>query len=87
MHFRILGPLQVEDGHGPVALGGPKPRLLLAVLIVAAGEVVPADRLVAALWRDAVPPVPSPRFGPTFRGCVVSSHLRSRCGTAHRGTA
>ena len=56
MRFRILGPLQVEDVDGPVALGGPKPRLLLAVLIVAAGEVVPADRLVAALWRDAVPP-------------------------------
>ena len=56
VRFRILGPLQVEDVDGPVALGGPKPRLLLAVLIVAAGEVVPADRLVAALWRDAVPP-------------------------------
>src|SRR6476659_5162423 len=56
VRFRILGPLQVEDVGGPVALGGPKPRLLLAVLIVAAGEVVPADRLVAALWRDAVPP-------------------------------
>ena len=55
MRFRILGPLQVEDGDGPVAVGGPKPRALLAALLVAGGSVVPADRLVAALWGDAPP--------------------------------
>jgi predicted ATPase/DNA-binding SARP family transcriptional activator len=55
VRFRILGPLQVEDADGPVALGGPKPRTLLAVLLVARGEVVPADRLVAALWGDDPP--------------------------------
>ena len=55
MRFRILGPLQVEDADGPVAVGGPKPRTLLAVLLVARGEVVPADRLVAALWGDDPP--------------------------------
>ena len=56
MRYRILGPLQVEDADGPVAVGGPKPRTLLAVLLLARGEVVPADRLVAALWRDDPPP-------------------------------
>ncbi len=56
MRFRILGPLQVEDADGPVAVGGPKPRTLLAVLLLAGGEVVPADRLVAALWGDDPPP-------------------------------
>ena len=55
MRFRILGPLEVEDANGPVALGGQKPRTLLAVLLVAGGEVVPADRLVAALWGDDPP--------------------------------
>jgi DNA-binding SARP family transcriptional activator len=54
--FRILGPLQVEHDDGAVAVGGAKPRTLLAVLLVAGGEVVPADRLVAALWGDSPPP-------------------------------
>jgi DNA-binding SARP family transcriptional activator len=49
VRFRILGPLAVEDADGPVALGGPKPRTVLAVLLVAGGEVVPSDRLAAAL--------------------------------------
>ncbi len=55
MLFRILGPLQVEDGSGPVPIGGPKPRTALAALLVARGDVVPADRLVAALWGDDPP--------------------------------
>ncbi|MGY1796166.1 AfsR/SARP family transcriptional regulator [Geodermatophilus sp. SYSU D00525] len=55
LHFRVLGPLQVEDGSGPVAVGGHKPRTLLAALLVARGEVVPADRLLAAVWGDAPP--------------------------------
>jgi predicted ATPase/DNA-binding SARP family transcriptional activator len=59
VRFRILGPLAVEDADGPIALGGPKPRRLLAVLLVAAGEVVPADRLVAHLW-GADPPASAP---------------------------
>ncbi|WP_204264600.1 BTAD domain-containing putative transcriptional regulator [Geodermatophilus normandii] len=55
VHFRVLGPLQVEDGSGLVAVGGHKPRTLLAALLVARGEVVPADRLVAAVWGDSPP--------------------------------
>ncbi|WP_369258176.1 BTAD domain-containing putative transcriptional regulator [Geodermatophilus amargosae] len=55
VHFRVLGPLQVEDGSGPVAVGGHKPRTLLAALLVARGEVVPADRLLAAVWGDSPP--------------------------------
>ena len=37
MQFRMLGPLTVENDRGPVALGGPKPRALLAALLVEAG--------------------------------------------------
>ena len=40
MQFRMLGPLTVENDRGPVALGGPKPRALLAALLVEAGRVV-----------------------------------------------
>src|SRR5215216_1205324 len=35
MEFRILGPLEVLAEHGPLPLGGPKQRALLAVLLVA----------------------------------------------------
>ena len=44
--FRILGPLEVEGGSGPIALGGQKQRALLAVLLLDAGRVVATDRLV-----------------------------------------
>jgi DNA-binding SARP family transcriptional activator len=55
MEFRILGRLEVWDGGHAIALGGPKPRALLAVLLLHANEVVPADRLIDDLWRDDPP--------------------------------
>jgi DNA-binding SARP family transcriptional activator len=55
MDFRILGPLEVTDGERALALGGVKQRLLLAVLLLHANEVVSPDQLRAELWGD-VPP-------------------------------
>jgi DNA-binding SARP family transcriptional activator len=55
MEFRVLGPLEVQDGVGELALGRGKQRALLAVLLVHAGEVVPADRLIDALWGESPP--------------------------------
>ena len=52
MEFRILGPLEVSDGDVEVSLGGPKPRALLAVLLLHANEVVAADRLIDELWGE-----------------------------------
>jgi DNA-binding SARP family transcriptional activator len=52
MEFRILGPLEVRDGGRAVALGGRKPRALLAVLLLHPNEVVPADRLIDELWGE-----------------------------------
>ena len=43
LEFRILGPLEVSDETGHVALGGPRQRGLLAILVLEAGRVV-ADR-------------------------------------------
>ena len=43
MDVRILGPFDVRaDGRG-LDLGGPRPRALLAVLLLCPGEVVPTD--------------------------------------------
>ena len=55
MEFRILGLLQVWDEGAEVPLGGPKPRALLAVLLLHANEVVPADRLIDDLWAEDSP--------------------------------
>ena len=41
MEFRILGPLEAWDEGREVSLGGPRPRALLAVLLLHVNEVVP----------------------------------------------
>ena len=56
MDYRILGPLEVTVGDRALALGGAKQRALLAVLLLHAGEVVSADRLVDELWGERAPP-------------------------------
>jgi predicted ATPase/DNA-binding SARP family transcriptional activator len=55
MEIRILGPLDVVGETADVAVGGPRVRLLLALLLARGGELVSADRLVEELW-DADPP-------------------------------
>ncbi len=56
MQYRILGPLEVVDDSGsPAALGPPKQRALLALLVLRVGEVVPADRIVELLWAGRPP--------------------------------
>jgi peptide/nickel transport system substrate-binding protein len=56
MEFRILGPVEVRLNGGPLALGGPKQRALLALLLLHANEVVSRDRLIDALWGERPPP-------------------------------
>ena len=51
--FGILGPLEATVDDRRLALGGPKPRRLLAMLVLHVGEVVSIDRLVEAVWEDA----------------------------------
>jgi DNA-binding SARP family transcriptional activator len=56
VEFRILGPLEVLDDHGqPLILGGAKQRALLAVLLLHAGQVVSANRLIDELWGEDPP--------------------------------
>jgi predicted ATPase/DNA-binding SARP family transcriptional activator len=54
--FRILGPVQVVRDGRELELGGPKPRALLALLLVAGGRVIPAERLAEELWAGRPPP-------------------------------
>ncbi|WP_166427292.1 AfsR/SARP family transcriptional regulator [Nonomuraea mesophila] len=55
MEFRILGPLEASCLGRPVKLGGPRPRSLLAALLLDAGRIVPLDRLVSAVWGEHLP--------------------------------
>lgn len=56
MEFRILGPLEVLDDAGTsVALRGTRERMLLALLLLSANRVVPADQLTDGLWGDYPP--------------------------------
>ncbi|MFF4129497.1 BTAD domain-containing putative transcriptional regulator [Microbispora rosea] len=56
MRVRLLGALEVLDDDGaPVAVAGTRVRALLAVLALRPGRLVPADRLVDALWEDDPP--------------------------------
>jgi DNA-binding SARP family transcriptional activator len=56
VQFRLLGPLEAQDGERRVELGRPKQRVLLAVLLVHANQVVSLDRLVEELWGEQPPP-------------------------------
>jgi DNA-binding SARP family transcriptional activator/class 3 adenylate cyclase len=72
--FRLLGPLEVTDGGRPVTLGGPRQRLVLAHLLLAANRVVTMDELIERVW-DEEPPRAA-------RNTIQSyiSHLRAALG-------
>src|SRR5919106_1348113 len=55
MGFRILGPLEVLEGEGAARLGGPRPRTVLAHLLLRPGQLVPADRLIDEVWGEEAP--------------------------------
>lgn len=56
--IRVLGSLDAETNDIPIALGGPRQRALLALLMVARGQVVSVDRLIEDLWGGEPPAQP-----------------------------
>jgi hypothetical protein len=55
MEYRVLGPVEVLADERPVAIGGPKPRSLLVLLLLNAGRVVPTSQVIEALWGGRPP--------------------------------
>src|SRR5215831_18376811 len=53
IHFQILGPLEVRIDGAAAAIGGPRQRALLAMLLLSANEVVSRDRLIDELLHEA----------------------------------
>ncbi|MFJ4717495.1 BTAD domain-containing putative transcriptional regulator [Streptomyces sp. NPDC088785] len=101
MEFRILGPMQIHDtetGHRTVPTGA-KQRALLGALVVRAGHVVPADRLIDELWGEHPPAnaanalqahvarlrrlLPAPTPAPTSASASASASV-SAAGDLHR---
>ncbi|TML45441.1 MAG: hypothetical protein E6G19_04395 [Actinobacteria bacterium] len=52
LEFRILGPLALRIDGASVAIGGPKQRALLALLLLSANRVVSRERLIEELFAE-----------------------------------
>ena len=55
VEFRLLGPLELLRDGASVAVGGPRERALLALLVLRANTAVGRDRLIDELWPDEPP--------------------------------
>jgi DNA-binding SARP family transcriptional activator/class 3 adenylate cyclase len=53
--FRVLGPLEVRIDDRPVAVGGPKERTAVALLLARVNTSVPVDALLDAVWGERPP--------------------------------
>ncbi|WP_432933699.1 AAA family ATPase [Microbispora sp. CA-135349] len=54
--FRVLGPIEAYVDGVPVDLGGPRPRLLVARLLIARGATVSVDAILDDLYDGTPPP-------------------------------
>ena len=61
MDFRILGPLEVDEGGQAIPIVGDRQRALLGILLIHANEPVSGDELIDELWGEHAPA--SPRKG------------------------
>jgi DNA-binding SARP family transcriptional activator len=55
MDIRVLGPLEVSIDGAPLVLGGPTPRLIVALLVQAVGNRVSAETLLDAVYGQHAP--------------------------------
>lgn len=53
--YRLLGPVEAWRAGRRLSLGGPKPRALLAALLLEPGRVVSVDALIDAIWGERPP--------------------------------
>ncbi|HLM05251.1 MAG TPA: BTAD domain-containing putative transcriptional regulator [Blastococcus sp.] len=72
LRISLLGTCTASLGNTPLDLGGPRQRAVLAVLLLARGEIVPGDRLVESVWGERAPADPAGALQ------AYVSHLRRR---------
>jgi DNA-binding SARP family transcriptional activator/tetratricopeptide (TPR) repeat protein len=75
MEFHLLGPLEVRSAAGPVEVGGPRQRAVLAALLLRAGQLATVSYLTDAVWD-------SPPATPLSNLRTYVSGLRQRLGRA-----
>jgi predicted ATPase/DNA-binding SARP family transcriptional activator len=66
LQVRVLGAVTLARAGAAVPIGGPKPRLALALLAAHRGSVVSTDRICEEIWGDDAPADPP---------AVLQSHL------------
>ena len=81
MRIGVLGTTTAADASGPVSLGGPKQRALLAALALHRGRAVPVDTLADLVW-DGAPP---PGVSGTMQGYVAGLRRALEPGRTTRG--
>ncbi|MBP2706755.1 winged helix-turn-helix domain-containing protein [Microbispora sp. RL4-1S] len=54
--FGVLGPLRAEVGGRAARLGGPRQQAVLALLLIAEGRTVSAERILSEVWDGSRPP-------------------------------
>ncbi|MFC7388069.1 AfsR/SARP family transcriptional regulator [Sphaerisporangium rhizosphaerae] len=63
VRFGVLGSLRAEVGARPAGLGGPRQRAVLAMLLIARGRIVPAERILSEVWEGSRPASPTTLHG------------------------
>ncbi len=56
MWFGVLGPVVARNGNAVIGVPGGRQRVLLAALLMRAGQVLPTDALAEAVWDGSPPP-------------------------------
>ena len=75
MEFRVLGPLEVVDETGIlIAVGGHRPRAVLAALLTSPRKTITTDALIDAVWPTSPPQNPRKALQ------VLISRLRAALG-------
>jgi DNA-binding SARP family transcriptional activator len=74
LEYRVLGPLEATVDGRPIALGPPRQRALLVLLLAQANQLVPSTRLIDELWGED----PAPSAANILQGAV--SQLRKALG-------
>ncbi|RSD13982.1 AfsR/SARP family transcriptional regulator [Amycolatopsis eburnea] len=90
MYFKLLGTLRVQHDGERVDLGGLRQQRLLVMLLLNAGKVVSADRLLEAMW-DGEPPVTARRqlhnaVAALRRSLGAAKHIVVKDGPGYRVT-
>jgi SARP family transcriptional regulator, regulator of embCAB operon len=56
LEFGVLGPLRLSADAGPLPLGTPKQRAVMAMLVINRNRPVAIDSLITAAWEETPPP-------------------------------